>query len=126
MTMSEWARMCQGAESIAIDEKGVMVELSNGRRHRILVRDQGDSYEFTAVVARPKALEKINDISLQAWKRNRAAQLVGFRIDSRGRLVGESWVPKTGLDADEFCLYIRRIAAECDHFEYVLTGQDRE
>jgi len=103
-----------------------MVELSNGRRHRILVRDQGDSYEFTAVVARPKALEKINDISLQAWKRNRAAQLVGFRIDSRGRLVGESWVPKTGLDADEFCLYIRRIAAECDHFEYVLTGQDRE
>ena len=126
MTMSEWARMCQGAESIAIDEKGVIVELSNGRRHRILVRDQGDSYEFTAVVARPKALEKINDISLQAWKRNRAAQLVGFRIDSRGRLVGESWVPKTGLDADEFCLYIRRIAAECDHFEYVLTGQDRE
>ena len=126
MTMSEWARMCQGAESIAIDEKGVMVELSNGRRHRILVRDQGDSYEFTAVVARPKALEKINDISLQAWKRNRAAQLVGFRIDSRGRLVGESWVPKAGLDADEFCLYIRRIAAECDHFEYVLTGQDRE
>ena len=126
MTMSEWARMCQGAESIAIDEKGVMVELSNGRRHRILVRDQGDSYEFTAVVARPNALEKINDISLQAWKRNRAAQLVGFRIDSRGRLVGESWVPKTGLDADEFCLYIRRIAAECDHFEYVLTGQDRE
>ncbi|HPJ07319.1 MAG TPA: hypothetical protein PLB09_04755 [Deltaproteobacteria bacterium] len=126
MTMSEWARMFQGSESIAIDEKGVMVELSNGRRHRIHVRDQGDSYEFTAVVARPKALEKINDISLQAWKRNRAAQLVGFQIDSRGRLVGESWVPKTGLDADEFCLYIRRIAAECDHFEYVLTGEDRE
>jgi len=126
MIMSEWARMCKGAESIAIDEKGVLVELSNGRKHRIHVRDQGDAYEFTAVVARPKALEKIDDVSLQAWKRNRAAQLVGFRVDSRGRLVGESWVPKIGLDADEFCMYIHRMAAECDHFEYVLTGEDRE
>lgn len=82
MTMSEWASLCRGDDSIAIDEKGVVVALSNGRRHRILVRDQGDAYELTAVVARPKSLEKINDISLQAWKRNRAAQLVGFRIDS--------------------------------------------
>jgi hypothetical protein len=125
MKTNEWAKMCRD-NSIAVDEKGVLVELSNGRRHRILVHDQGDSYELTAVVARPRALETITDISLQAWKRNRAAQLVGFRVDSRGRLVGESWVPKTGLDADEFSLYVRRMAAECDHFEYVLTGEDRE
>ncbi|HEU5178897.1 MAG TPA: hypothetical protein VFU24_15710, partial [Burkholderiales bacterium] len=59
---------------------------------------------------------------LRAWRRNRSSQLVGFRVDQRGRLVGEAWVPKAGLSAQEFQVYVRRVAAECDRFEYLLTG----
>lgn len=53
-------------------------------------------------------------------------QLVGFRLDQKGRLVGEAWVPKAGLSRDEFLLYVKRVADECDLFEYHLTGNDRE
>jgi hypothetical protein len=53
-------------------------------------------------------------------------QLVGFRLDQKGRLVGEAWVPKAGLTRDEFLLYAKRVADECDLFEYHLTGKDRE
>jgi hypothetical protein len=52
--------------------------------------------------------------------------LVGFRIDRQHRLVGEAWIPKAGLVAEEFQLYVRMLAAECDRFEYALTGKDVE
>ena len=65
-------------------------------------------------------------VALVAWERNRASSLVGFRVDDRGRLVGESWVPTPGLTRDEFLFYLRSAAAACDLFEYQLTGKDRE
>jgi len=52
--------------------------------------------------------------------------LMGFRIDRRGRLVGEAWVPKAGLTGEEFQLYVRHLAVEADRFEYGLTGRDSE
>ena len=51
-------------------------------------------------------------------------ELVGFRIDARGRLIGEAWVPKAGVTSSEFTSYLRAVAAECDRFEYQLTGSD--
>ena len=69
---------------------------------------------------------RIPDAALRAWKRNRSTQLVGFRVDRKGRLVGEAWVPKAGLERGEFLLYVVRVATECDLFEYHLTGKDRE
>lgn len=53
-------------------------------------------------------------------------QLVGFRMDQKGRLVGEAWMPKVGLGREEFLLYVRRVASECDLFEYSVTGKDCE
>jgi hypothetical protein len=41
-------------------------------------------------------------------------------------MVGEAWTPKAGLSRDEFLAYVRRVATECDLFEYHLTGKDRE
>jgi hypothetical protein len=40
--------------------------------------------------------------------------VLGFRLDQKGRLVGEAWVPKAGLSRDEFLLYVKRVADECD------------
>jgi hypothetical protein len=85
-----------------------------------------DAIELSSLVARPSVLAEIDSPSLAAWRRNRAASLVGFRVDERGRLVGESWVPTEGLTRDEFLLYVRGLAAACDLFEFQLTGKDRE
>jgi hypothetical protein len=41
-------------------------------------------------------------------------------------LIAEAWIPKAGLTAEEFQLYVRTVALESDRFEYVLTGKDVE
>ena len=63
--------------------------------------------------------------AVEVWQRNRRLMLVGMRFDKQGRLVGESWVPKAGLVGDEFLVYLRTLARECDRFEFQLTGEDR-
>jgi hypothetical protein len=59
-----------------------------------------------------------------AWERNRLSDLLGFTIDNRGRLVGESWIPLDGLTADEFALHINELARVSDWHEFRLTGED--
>ena len=124
--MPSWRQFCRGEDDLYVNGDNVEVMASNERRHRVSVRETADSYELMAIVARPAAINLIPDVPLRAWRRNRAMQLVGFRIDHKGRLIGEAWVPKAGLERDEFLLYIRRVASECDLFEYHLTGTDRE
>lgn len=126
MASSDWKRWCRGQEDIALDGEFVVVTFVGGRHHRVEVVDAGEAYELTGLVARRVDLQSVPNAHLRAWERNRAIQLVGFRVDRRGRLVGEAWVPKPGLGADEFLHYVRRIAAECDRFEYILTGKDYE
>ena len=124
--MSDWRQFCRGSNGIFIDGDGVNVMAANERRHRIGVRETPDTYELTGIVAHRAELDSIHEVPLRAWRRNRTMQLVGFRVDQKGRLVGEAWVPKTGLNRDEFLLYVRRVAEECDLFEFQLTGKDRE
>ena len=70
-------------------------------------------------------LRKVNeDPHLQAWGRNRFSDLVGFKIDHAGRLVGEAWVPLAGLDGEEWSLYVNAVARACDRVEYLLSGGD--
>ena len=126
MASSDWMRWCRSQEDIALDGECVVVTFVGGRHHRVEVVDAGEAYELTGLVARRVDLQSVPNAHLRAWERNRATQLVGFRVDRRGRLVGEAWVPKSGLGADEFLHYVRRMAAECDRFEYILTGKDYE
>lgn len=122
---ADWTKLCRSA-GLSVEGEAVEVKLAEGRHHRVSVRDAGPSYELQSIVARHAALRDVGDAPLLAWRRNRSSQLVGFRIDHRGRLVGEAWVPKAGLTAEEFQIYVRRVAAECDRFEYLLTGADSE
>ena len=111
---------------MSVDGDGVNVITHGERHHRIEIRDTADTYELTGLVARLAALSAIPDVPLRAWRRNRGMCLVGFRVDHKGRLVGEAWVPKAGLGREEFLIYVGRVAAECDLFEFHLTGKDRE
>jgi hypothetical protein len=121
----DWARLCRG-EGFAIEGDDIQVMLAAGRHQRVSVADRGTSYELHSIVARPAVVNAIADAPLRAWRRNRSALLVGFRIDKRRRLVGQAWVPKAGLTAAEFQMYVRRVAVESDRFEYLLTGADNE
>lgn len=123
---ANWVRFCSRAEDLEVSESHVDVTFGEGRRHRVTVKDAGDSYLIGGCVAMRSVVTSIVDLPVKVWTRNRATPLVGFRIDRRLRLVGEAWLPKEGLTREEFQLYLRRVAYECDRFEYLLTGRDAE
>ncbi len=122
---NRWLQWCD-VEDFSVESPFIDVYFGDDRRHRVTVNDQGDTLFLTAVVAKRAKVESFRDLPIRVWVRNRATSLVGFRIDYRGHLLGESWIPKAGLGADEFRHYVRTIAATCDRFEYVLTGKDIE
>jgi hypothetical protein len=120
---NEWVRYCR-AKEFEVQDQIVTVSLPDGRRHRVRVEDTRDTYELVSVVVGAAIGDTLEDLPLRTWKRNRGTELVGFRIDRKGRLVGMSWVPKAGLSEAEFQLYVRTLATECDRYEFELTGQD--
>ena len=121
---NEWRRYCRAAKDFEIQDQTVTVSLPDGRRHRVRVEDAGETYQLVSVVVSAAVGDEFADLPLRTWQRNRGTELVGFRIDRKGRLVGMSWVPKAGLVQAEFQLYMRTLAAECDRYEFELTGQD--
>jgi hypothetical protein len=124
--VSDWKQYCRGAERISVYGEGAVIVMAGERRQRVEIRETPETYEFMSIVVRPSAIASVLDVPLRAWRRNRGLQLVGFRVDRKGRLVGEAWVPKAGLSREEFLLSVRRCAAECDLFEFHLTGEDAE
>lgn len=122
---AEWHRLCR-AKGLLLEDSQIVVELGSGRHHRVSVEDHDDSYAIRGIVARPGLAAASDNLAFRAWQKNRAAHLVGFLFDERGRLVGEACLPKAGMTAVEFQLYVRTVAAECDRFEYLLTGRDNE
>ncbi|MEW6688722.1 MAG: hypothetical protein AB1452_06475 [Pseudomonadota bacterium] len=121
----EWRRFCSGRK-FAIEGDDIVVTLPGSRTHRVSVREEPDAYRLSSVVARPAVVEQIVNLPIQSWERNRGTELAGFKIDSRGRLISESWIPKAGLTAAEFTLYLQSLASEADRFEYQLTGRDSD
>ena len=128
----EWAKLCRGDRDFEVDGDAgaIEVRLAEGRRHRVKVRDGREAYELRAVVVGAAKAREIGgpdcELALRAWRWNRGAQLVGFRVDERGRLVGEAWVPKAGLTGEEWRGWVRRVAGECDRVEFLMTGEDAE
>jgi len=122
---AEWTRLCREGD-LRVAEPHVDVSFADDRRHRVTVVDAGEAYHISALVVRQAVVAGIEDLPVRVWIRNRAMDLVGFRIDLRNRLVAEAWVPKTGLTPDEFQLFVRTVATEADRFEFVLTGRDVE
>lgn len=115
-----------GASDVIPDATGLTVQFSNGRRQRLEVRETEGAIELRSIVVRRALADQLEDTTLAAWQRNRASSLVGFRMDERGRIVGEAWVPTPGLTKAEFLYYVRTTAAACDLFEFQLAGHDRE
>ncbi|WP_242352128.1 MULTISPECIES: YbjN domain-containing protein [unclassified Anaeromyxobacter] len=121
---ADWTKLAR-AEDVNVANGVANVALGE-RSHRVSIVEEGESFRLVAVVAHPAAVARMSDPALFAWKRNRSSRLVGFRIDRRGRMVGEAWVPKAGVTPTEFQLYLRTVAGESDRLEQLLTGRDVE
>ena len=122
---TDWRSMC-AATRMEIHGDEVVVQFENAREHRVRVVETPDTFEIHAIVARVAAIRDVADLKPRIWRHNRASQLVSFRFDARGRLTAQGWVPKAGLTPEELQLIVRRVAAESDRLEFILTGKDLE
>jgi len=122
---TDWREYCRAAGFTSITG-GVEVRFTSGRSQKVTVEDHDDTLLMSSIVARPSVVAEISDAALRAWVRNRSVSLVGFRVDHRGRLLGEAWVPRAGITAKEFQFILHHVAVECDRFEFQLTGKDQE
>lgn len=120
---TDWTRLAKGKHA-TIEGDEVVVDLAGARKHRVKVYDEGHQLRLRGIVATPSRIGDLDHETRRAWEHNRTDSLVGFRIDRRGRLVGECLVSTAGITADEFAFCLRTVAAECDRYEYLLTGKD--
>lgn len=124
MLTTDWRRLTREAGFVVTGDV-IEVRFHDERRQQVLVEDANPTLlRVWSVAARPAMLQEIGDPDLYAWGRNRLSDLVGFKTDGRGRLVGEAWVPTDGLDAGEWGVYVRAVAFACDRVEYLLSGKD--
>jgi hypothetical protein len=122
---NNWRQFCK-ADGFAPAGDGVEVQFDGDRSQKVAVEDHGDAFLLRSIIAHQAVVNKVSDAAFRAWVHNRSAFLVGFRVDERGRLVCEAWIPKQGITNTEFQLIVRHLATESDRFEFQLTGQDHE
>ncbi|MBA2539979.1 MAG: hypothetical protein H0V17_10120 [Deltaproteobacteria bacterium] len=122
---AEWRRLVRGKE-FEVEGDEVIVDVGLERSHRVRVTAEIDGLHLEAIVARSAVIIAAPELGRLAWERNRGGSIVGFRLDRKGRLIGEAWVPSIGLERGELELILNHVAAECDRFEHLLTGKDVE
>lgn len=126
---ADWRSLARRADLSLTPADTTRIELEGGSAQTVELREHADSKTLRArsVIATKKTLaEASSDVAplLYAWQRNRLSDLVGFTIDGKGRLVGESWIPLEGLTPAELRLYLHELARVCDWHEFRLTAQD--
>jgi hypothetical protein len=121
--VADWRELCRH-KGLRFRGDEIEIVLKGNRKHFMQVQEEADAYRVSALVATASIFDKVDDLPILSWKRNHGAELVGFMVDGRGRLVAESWIPKAGLSGDEFQFYLHAVAAEADRYEYQLLGGD--
>ena len=122
---ADWTKLCRRSD-FTVEGEAIVVRFAGERKHRVTVREEPTTFLLTARVANASAVGEHTDVALRLWRMNRGTRLVGYRLDERGRILGQARVPKAGLTADEFQLYVHTVAADCDRLEQVLTGSELE
>jgi hypothetical protein len=120
---ADWRQLCRDM-NLRFRGDEIEIVLKGNRKHAIQIQEEPDAYRASSFVATAGIFNKVDDLPLLSWKRNHGAELVGFMVDGRGRLVAESWIPKAGLRGDEFQFYLHAVAAEADRYEHQLMGGD--
>jgi len=123
---ADWRKLSRDAK-LVIRGAAVEVDLGDRRKQLVYADDSpGGAMRVWSVVAKTAVIRELAQPNIRAWTRNRVTELVGFKVDESGRMIGEAWVPLAGLKPTEWEFYVRAVALACDRFEYVLTGKDVE
>jgi hypothetical protein len=118
---AEWKELSAEA---GLEANGDAIHVSLGERsHKVIVDDTPPDAIYLSSIVVPRRYAP-PDAALQLWKMNRFRELVGFKIVEHGRVIGECWVPRVGISADEWKLYVMTLARACDRLEYLWTGRD--
>lgn len=121
---AEWKALCR---EIGLQPSGPSIRVACGRdRFHVVNVDDSDNDALRLWCRIVTGGNAPASAVLQAWKMNRFRELVGFKEEDRGRIVGESWVTRVGLTADEWRLHVFTLARACDRLEYLWTGRDVE
>lgn len=108
-----------------LQEGGCLVATYGERTQRIAVEEENGYLRLTTKVATAADLERAELGHRECWERNRLAELVGLRIDRRGTLLAEVWLPLLGIDAELVKLVVRHLAITGDRLEHQLSGKDQ-
>jgi hypothetical protein len=108
----------------------VDVELwKDGRRQQVFVEARAHSIHFRSVAAPSRHVKQSSrywrELALRAWRKNTSKEIVGFAFDRKDRLIGCAEHPGTRLTNRDLQTYVEVVARECDHMEFLLTGEDR-
>lgn len=126
---ADWRRVARSAGYRVSANDTITVALEGGNQQTITLQesDTGIALRAYSIIARAKVLLDVapnNSPWRYAWERNRLSDLFGFSVDSRGRLIGETWIPLEGLEPEELALYVQELARICDWHEFRLAGED--
>ena len=128
-------RLARIAKSAAVpwtvEEHSIKVELwEGGRQQRVEFGGQEGDIRLSSIVSRSADVTRTNqhwrDLACRIWHRNATTQLVGFAFDDHDCLVGFVEHEGKALSDADLRLYVDSVARECDHLEYLLSGEDRE
>ena len=110
------------------DGNRVRISLSrSGRSQIVRLARRKDRYVFSSVVAHASAVnEDRRSLAFRIWRRNALKAVVTFTVDRRERVIGLIDQPIESLHPKELKFYLGTLARECDRFEYLLTGVDRQ
>ena len=110
------------------DGNRIRISLSrNGRSQIVRLARRKDRYVFSSVVAHASAVnEDRRWLAFRIWRRNALKAVVTFTIDHRERVIGLIDRPIESVHPKELKFYLETLARECDRFEYILTGADRQ
>jgi hypothetical protein len=105
----------------------IRVPCGRERSHTVYVDDSNeDAIRLWSIVAARRDAQRVKNPALEGWRMNRYRELVGFKVVEKGKVIGESWVPRIGLTSEEWKTYVTTLARACDRLEYLWTGKDVE
>lgn len=121
---ADWRALSRAA-GFRPERHQIEVRFGDQRGQRVFVEEPNDgAIRIWSVVAKPADVRRLDQPLVEAWRRNRLSEFVGFTLDTRGRMIGEVWVPLDGLEVGEWRFHVWNLARACDRFEYLITGED--
>src|SRR4051812_12207495 len=90
---ADWRKLSR-ASKLETRANGIRVTFEDGRKQLVCVDDEADGrIRIWSLVSESEVVCALKQTNIRAWLRNRLSELVGFKMDERGRLIGEASVP---------------------------------